>query len=34
MKKYSKEEIKDMAVTAGLTIQAFMMFYALIVIFG
>lgn len=30
----SKEEIRDMAVTAWLVIEAMIMFYTLIVIFG
>lgn len=30
----SKEEIRDIAVTAGLVIETMIMFYTLIVIFG
>lgn len=34
MKKYSKEEVRDMAVTAGLVIEGFVLFITLVVIFG
>lgn len=30
----SKEEIRDMAVTAGLALEGFVLFYTLVVIFG
>lgn len=30
----SKEEIRDMAVTAGMVLEGFVLFYTLVVIFG